>query len=83
MLQPGEDGSCIKNISVATTKYAVDNAKPGYLHYYHATSQHGDHLWVAIPPDSYIIVGVAAWDKSTDCEDVVLDMMRSLQQSTA
>ena len=84
VLQPGEEGSCIKNISVANKIYVVEWTEPTYSRYFHAKSRHGDHLWVAITQDSYITVGVAARDKSYDCEGVVVRMMQSLQpQSTA
>ena len=46
----------------------------------HATSERGEHLWVAIQGD-FIIVGVADPDRREDCVDVVIDLQWYLQQS--
>ena len=67
------------DVIVSSKTYTIDRTELSDEHL-HATSERGEHLWVAIQGD-FIIVGVADPDKREDCVDVVSFLQRYLQQS--
>ena len=67
------------DVTVSGKTYTIDRTELSDEHL-HATSERGEHLWVAHQGD-FIIVGVADPDKREDCVDVVIDLQRYLQQS--
>ena len=67
------------DVTVSGKTYTIDRTELSDQ-YLHATSERGEHLWVANQGD-FIIVGVADPDKMEDCVDVVIDLQWYLQQS--